>query len=195
MTDTLLETLVVQVKADTRAASQSLNAFSAATTEALGTGMESAERRMSSALERFVRTGKFNFDSLRQLALGVLADIAAASVRNSLGQIFGGGGGGGGLLGSILSTIPILGLPGRAMGGTVSANKPYLVGERGPELFVPEGAGQVEVLGNRRSSGARPVTINVTVNGGSGDPRALSRSAGQVAVAVRRAMARAERDL
>lgn len=191
MTDTLLETLVVQVKADTRAASQSLGSFSAAATDVLGTGMETAERRMSSALERFVRTGKFNFDSLRQLALGALADIAAASVRASLGQIFGGGGGGGGLLGTIFSSL--LGLPGRATGGPVTAGRPYLVGEKGPELFVPEGAGQVRPLGGKAQRG--PVTINVTVNAAGGEPQALGRSAAQIGVAVRRAMARAERDL
>ena len=31
----------------------------------------------------------------------------------------------------------------RALGGPVDANTPYIVGERGPELFVPSGSGQV----------------------------------------------------
>jgi phage-related protein len=34
-------------------------------------------------------------------------------------------------------------LPGRALGGPVSANKAYLVGERGPEVFVPGFAGNI----------------------------------------------------
>ena len=43
------------------------------------------------------------------------------------------------------------GLPGfRAEGGPVAANRPYIVGERGPELFVPNNTGTVvsnEALG------------------------------------------------
>src|SRR5690606_19540464 len=34
-------------------------------------------------------------------------------------------------------------IPGRAMGGPVMAGQPYVVGERGPELFVPRQAGTV----------------------------------------------------
>lgn len=33
--------------------------------------------------------------------------------------------------------------PGRALGGPVSANVPYLVGERGPEMFIPSGSGRI----------------------------------------------------
>ena len=60
----------------------------------------------------------------------------------------GGGSGGGGLfnLGSLLTTVlgGASGQPGRATGGLVSAGRGYLVGERGPELFVPTAAGRVE---------------------------------------------------
>lgn len=40
----------------------------------------------------------------------------------------------------------------RAAGGPVSANTPYLVGERGPELFVPHGGGSI-VTNHRLTSG------------------------------------------
>jgi hypothetical protein len=33
--------------------------------------------------------------------------------------------------------------PARALGGPVNASQPYLVGERGPELFVPKAGGQI----------------------------------------------------
>ena len=36
-----------------------------------------------------------------------------------------------------------LNLPGRAMGGPVTSGKPYLVGERGPEIFAPNVDGSV----------------------------------------------------
>lgn len=37
----------------------------------------------------------------------------------------------------------LAGLPKRAHGGPVSANQPYIVGERGPELFMPNNSGQI----------------------------------------------------
>lgn len=40
-------------------------------------------------------------------------------------------------------------LPGKASGGPVKANRPYIVGEIGPELFMPKGDG--EVLSNAKS--------------------------------------------
>jgi hypothetical protein len=49
---------------------------------------------------------------------------------------------------------------GRAMGGPVSSNTAYVVGERGPELFVPQGSGTIIPNG-----GGRGTTINLTVNG------------------------------
>src|SRR6056300_545975 len=63
----------------------------------------------------------------------------------------------------------------RASGGSVSAGTPYLVGEAGPELFVPSGAGSVLSAGRterlfrgaaeaselaRSGSGSAPVIIN-----------------------------------
>lgn len=48
----------------------------------------------------------------------------------------------------------------RAMGGPVNAGMPYVVGERGPELFVPRGSGNI-IANNRLGGGG---TYNVTVN-------------------------------
>jgi hypothetical protein len=49
---------------------------------------------------------------------------------------------------------------GRAMGGPVSSGTAYVVGERGPELFVPGSSGSIVPNG-----GGRGNTINLTVNG------------------------------
>ena len=48
----------------------------------------------------------------------------------------------------------------RANGGSVSAGTPYVVGERGAELFVPSSNGTIIPNG-----GAGGSTINITVNG------------------------------
>jgi hypothetical protein len=61
-------------------------------------------------------------------------------------------------------------IPGLATGGPASAGRPYLVGERGPELFVPGSNGNV-VPNN--AMGGNSYTINV--NAGVGDPRAIGQ--------------------
>jgi uncharacterized phage infection (PIP) family protein YhgE len=49
----------------------------------------------------------------------------------------------------------------RAMGGHVGANKPYMVGERGAELFVPGASGTI-IPNNQLGGGG--VTVNQTIN-------------------------------
>lgn len=51
---------------------------------------------------------------------------------------------------------------GRAIGGPVSSNTPYMVGERGPELFVPGNAGRI--MPNNMLGAGSSVIINITGN-------------------------------
>jgi hypothetical protein len=61
----------------------------------------------------------------------------------------------------------------RAFGGSVDSNKPYMVGERGPELFVPGGNGTIIPNGNMRGGGGgSPISISVDARGSS-DPAAV----------------------
>lgn len=57
-----------------------------------------------------------------------------------------------------------LGFPARAAGGPVSAGSPYMVGEQGPELFVPDRGGTV--VPNGAGGG---VVANIYVNGTGAD--------------------------
>ena len=57
-------------------------------------------------------------------------------------------------------------MTGRQLGGQVSAGTPYIVGESGPELFIPSRSGQV--VPNGQMGGGQ---VNVYVNGG--DPQAV----------------------
>ena len=59
----------------------------------------------------------------------------------------------------------------RAAGGPASAGRPYLVGERGPELFVPGSNGNV--VPNNAMGGN---SYQITVQAGVGDPRAIGQS-------------------
>jgi hypothetical protein len=208
MADSILDTLSIAVTADTRAASRDiaqlrqgldqlgqvamrgggdlsvLGQTALSTGDLLSVGMESAGQRMENALLRFVRTGHFGFGSLKQFALSVLGDIAAAALKTNLDAIFGKGGGWGPIVNLAGS---FLGLSGRASGGPVTRNQPYWVGEHGPELFVPDSAGRIEPT----RGGARSVAITINVTGSTAsDPAAMKRSAAQVAQAVRRTLER-----
>lgn len=54
-------------------------------------------------------------------------------------------------------------IPGRAMGGPVSGGSPYVVGEQGPELFVPHASGTI-VPNNKMGGGSGSSGGSVTVN-------------------------------
>lgn len=111
------------------------------------------------------RVGKDGFGGLMAAWRQTLAQMAADYLRSQLANLFtrllgglfshlGGAGGGGG-------TLPDLGslgnLGGRAGGGPVYAGTPYVVGERGPELFVPGSSGRIV------PNGGGGVTVNMTV--------------------------------
>lgn len=190
--DEEIDRLVVRVRADTAAFAADVVQMRGELEGPLATGAERAGRTIEAALARAIRTGKFGFDDLRKVALAALGEIASAAVSNGIGAAFGGGSGSGGLLatGTKLLTAA-LGLPGRATGGPVSPGSAYLVGERGPELFVPTSSGRVETGGQRPG---RDVRIAITLNAPAGSaPEALGRSGRQVARAVRAALEAAER--
>ena len=54
-------------------------------------------------------------------------------------------------------------IPGRAAGGPVSSGQPYVVGERGPELFIPNNSGRIVPNGGL---GTPDVTVNLINQGG-----------------------------
>ncbi|MEE4350411.1 MAG: tail tape measure protein [Pacificimonas sp.] len=181
--DDELETLVVKVRADTRDFAKGVEEMRGLVEGPLTTGMDRAARGMETALGRFIRTGKFGFEDLRRTALSVLADIAQGQLRGVLR-----GGSGGGLLGGLIGGL--VGLPGRATGGPVSPGQAYMVGERGPELFVPTASGRVE-MGAGLAQARGPVTVNINVASSAAKPEMMRRSARQVARAVQRSLGEA----
>ena len=89
-----------------------------------------------------------------------LSEIASDVLRN-VGRIllqFG--------VNSLLGSIPGLGsIFGRANGGPVEGGRPYLVGERGPELFMPSQSGQVSSNEDmRRLMGRSPAGAASSMN-------------------------------
>lgn len=188
--DEEIERLVVSVRADTAGFARDVAAMRGTLDGPFAAGAERAGRALETTLLRAVRTGSLGFEDLKRVALSALSEIAAAALRGGIGAILGGATkapAGGGLL-SLLGGV--LGLPGRATGGPVTPGRAYLVGERGPEVFVPTASGSVAAgLGG----GAREVRVAITINApGDAAPGAMQRSGWQVARAVRAALEGAE---
>lgn len=140
--------------------------------DAIDEAFSRAGESLARSLARAAADGEI---SLAELAQAVLAAVNAAS------------GAGGGGLGEALESILSGGFGGaRAAGGPVSGGSAYLVGERGPEIFRPAGAGTVEPV-------AGGMTVNVTVQGDGGE--GLVRSETQIAQALARAVSLGARRL
>ena len=194
MVDEEIERLVVTVRADTGAFARDVAEMRGQLEGPLADGLERAGRVMERALLRAVQTGKFGFEDLKRVALAAMAEIAAAAIRSGIQAAFGGGqgGGGGGTTASLIAAgvqvlSALLGAPGRATGGPVAPGRPYRVGERGPELFVPTASGRVET----GALAVREIRMSISINAPAGEaPQALERSGRQMARVLRDALAR-----
>jgi lambda family phage tail tape measure protein len=106
----------------------------------------SVTQNLETALDQFVQTGKLSFSDL---ARSIISDLIKIQLRaqataifkgSGLGDLLGGFFGGGGSSPAFGSTAF---WGGKAEGGDVSGSGSYMVGERGPELFVPKTSGTV----------------------------------------------------
>lgn len=189
--DEEIESLTIQVRADTQEFARELGNVRSQLDGGFANSLERAGQGLERGLLGALRRGSLGFEDLRNVALSVLSDIASASLRTGLDSILGGSSGG--LIGGLTNiATSALGLPGRATGGPVSSGRPYLVGENGPEIFVPTTSGAIDT---GRGS-ARPsinMTINVSDNGNGSAPESINRSSRHMARAVRQALARADR--
>jgi lambda family phage tail tape measure protein len=111
---------------------------------------------MESAIDRFVRTGKLSF---KDLARSIIQDIIAIQMKamatSFLSSLFSG------VPSNANTVIPMQPGGGYANGGNPPVGKVSVVGERGPELFVPRTAGTI--IPNHALSGVGGTT-NVTNN-------------------------------
>lgn len=191
--DQVIDNLVVQVRGDTQTFASDVANMRSQLDGPLGTSIDAAGNRIETSLSRAIATGKLSFADLEKSALSALASIATSAAQLGLNSLLGGsqgaGGAGGGLLSGLTSAISgLFGAPGRATGGPVSPGQAYMVGESGPELFVPTSAGSVAANGGG-GSGSRAVNISLNVNAPIGiAPDVLAQSSRQVARAVRNAL-------
>ena len=108
---------------------------------------------MTQAIQAFLITGKFNF---KNFALSVIASLMqiqaqmmAMAAMRGMASIFGSMN-----IGTAMSYGTDIGsqqtsmlaaqdAPFKASGGLVAGGMPYIVGENGPEMFIPQGAGTI----------------------------------------------------
>lgn len=123
---------------------------------------ESVFSNIEGAIDQLVTTGKFNF---KDFALSIIADLLKIEMRaivvqailSAIGAIFGAGK----PTAAVSSSVsPIPGVGFAANGANTLAGKPFIVGEQGPELFVPKTAGSIvpnDMMGGQVNA---PVTNN-----------------------------------
>ena len=188
--DDELDPLLVDIRANTAGFAADIARMRASFDGQLLDGFARAGDVLERGLLSAIRKGSLGFEDLKRVALGALDQIAGQALQLGLDRVMGGGGKSGGIGGVLAGLLAgLTGLPGRATGGLVSPERPYLVGERGPELFVPASAGRVEP--NREGAlRARDVRVNIALPAARGaeTPVALRQSARQIASAVRRAV-------
>ena len=83
--------------------------------------------------------------------LGEVASSVFAQIQRSLIQF------------GVNSFLGAIGIPGFANGGRPPVGRPSIVGERGPELFVPDRAGTI--IPNNQLGGSTNVVVNVDASG------------------------------
>lgn len=156
------ESAFAQYRSDAEnAASQSKQYF-----ETFTSGMENA-------FVSFVQTGKLSF---KDLANSMIADFARIMAKKAIVGLFGGAGGGGGLLGSFFGGM-------FANGGEPPMGKMSLVGENGPELFIPKQPGTIIPNGQFGSASGgggsvQHVTYNIQATDAASFKAQLSRDPG-----------------
>jgi lambda family phage tail tape measure protein len=129
---------------------------------------DSVFSNMDSSLRNFVDNGKFSF---KDFANSVIRDLILIELRASTVSLFKSVFGG---LGTALGF--------RANGGPVSSGQPYVVGERGAELFVPSTAGTIvsnaQLGGSGTGLGSSNIVYNINATDANSFKQLIARDPG-----------------
>ena len=123
--------------------------------------------QFTNALDSLVNFANTGQASIGEFASSVVSDLQRVALQMLLVQglvgLSGSFGGQQGIFGQLATAIggssAFPNIPGRAGGGPVSRGRPYMVGEEGPELFVPPVRGAI--VPNGAGRGPKPV-VSVT---------------------------------
>ena len=160
-------------------------------------GINSGITKMSQGLARAFVFGEKLSDTLRSMAQNVLANIISSLIevvarkgvelaiekmitnekRKQIALQ------GASFFGSFSSAFGM-----RASGGSVQKGQPYIVGERGAELFVPNQSGQIQQSARGTGGGATTVNFNINTVDASGFEELLVRSRGTITQLINNAV-------
>jgi len=186
--NTFKETDVTDIAAPLEKFRSELNEFSEQTFKdnLIVKGFKDAE----DALVNFTQTGELNF---KNMVDNFIKELIRLQIRMNIIKPFftafktAGGIGEGGLFAGLKAIF------GRATGGAVTPNRPFMVGERGAELFVPNTSGQIITNENTKAlmaGGNQPVNVNFSIQAtdASGFDELLTSRKNQIVAMISQAM-------
>lgn len=158
--------------------------------EIMAGGFQDAISTTSDAITDFVTTGKLDFKEFGRSIIKIITQmivqmLVLKALQAALGM-FPGAAPSPSVASGPTGLSAMAGLGGNmnmaAMGGPVTTGQPVMVGEKGPELFVPPSGGSI--VNNRELGMARPqVNVSViNVDDPSSVPRAMSSDEGEEVV-------------
>jgi len=131
---------------------QKMDKFANTTVKNMSAGLMSIVEGTASLKDAFKSMVKSLI--MQAIQLFVIDKLTGGFISFMKNMTGGGGGGGGG------------GLTGKAIGGPVQAGQPYMVGERGPEMFIPNQGGSI--ASNKKMGGGGITVVNNVDARGSG---------------------------
>ncbi len=145
--------------------------------DAIAASFAQAGKSISSELSRAAKSGEFSF---RRMVNSILNDLARLAISKVIG---------GAISGVLGQAVGGAFSGARADGGPVLPGGAYLVGERGPEVFRPSSAGNID------SNVSEPrIVVNFNLGEGA-DINSFRRSSGQISALLARTVANGRRRL
>jgi len=133
----------------------------AVATGAIKTNFELIGESIASGVSDNIAAAIQGTKTLGEAAKSILNDLSSTLIKLGVNTLLGGlTGGAGGIFGS----LPMLKF---ANGGRPPVGKPSLVGEKGPELFVPKRSGTIIPNDKLAGGGSTNISVNVDASGSS----------------------------
>ena len=145
-----------------------------ATDEALGKLGIASMKKFEDSIVESLKNGKASF---KDFANYVIEQLLRIAIQEAILKPLTGG----------FSDF-ISGIFGRASGGPVNSNTPYIVGERGPELFVPSGNGNIVPNNQMAMQTAPTVNFNISTVDAAGFDQLLASRKGLITSIINNAM-------
>ena len=124
-------------------------------TKSIFDGFKNGTDEAQNPISTLIKGLSSGFDTVfKEISTKLASTFAGSGLGGIFGSLFGGGSGSAG--------AAVLGLPGFAEGGSPPVGRASIVGEKGPELFIPKTEGSI--ISNQALAGQGSQATNVTYN-------------------------------